>query len=261
MPSSAATIYADYAAVYAASGQSWLSLHLWSMLGGWLDQHGWRGSAIVDLGCGVGTLAVELARLGYHVTGVDRARAMLDQARLAAQAAQQSITWLHADLTEWSSPRLFDLALSCYDTFNYLTNLESLTLACQRAAQQLSADGYLIFDVNTPLEYAAWPERATLPCDQPDLLIYNVLDFDADTRLAHGHIVWFQDTGAGWQRGSEDHLQRAHSDAEIVAALTAAGLTLTARLDISGAPADLALATRVVYIARRSAYNRGSPYI
>ena len=55
------------------------------------------GAAILDIGCGTGRHAVELARLGYRVTGVDISAGMLAQARKRAEAAGITATWLQAD--------------------------------------------------------------------------------------------------------------------------------------------------------------------
>ena len=40
--------------------------------------------SLLDVGCGVGRHALELARRGYRVTGVDISAGMLEQARRAA---------------------------------------------------------------------------------------------------------------------------------------------------------------------------------
>jgi len=45
------------------------------------------GDAVMDLGCGPGPLAIEFARLGLKVTGVDPEPEMLDAAREAAREA------------------------------------------------------------------------------------------------------------------------------------------------------------------------------
>lgn len=50
---------------------------------------------IVDIGCGTGLLASELARRGYDVTGIDPARAMLEVARQRPGGAK--VRWIEGD--------------------------------------------------------------------------------------------------------------------------------------------------------------------
>lgn len=57
-----------------------------------------RGRAL-DLGCGTGTHAVFLARLGWRVTGVDFVEAALRKARRRADNAGVEVEWVHADVT------------------------------------------------------------------------------------------------------------------------------------------------------------------
>jgi ubiquinone/menaquinone biosynthesis C-methylase UbiE len=55
---------------------------------------------MLDVGCGTGRMAVGLAPLVGHVTGVDLTPAMLDQARaLQAEAGVANIEWREADVT------------------------------------------------------------------------------------------------------------------------------------------------------------------
>ena len=54
------------------------------------------GTAVLDGGCGTGRVAIELARRGYRVTGVDADAAMLATARSKAP----ELTWIEADLAE-----------------------------------------------------------------------------------------------------------------------------------------------------------------
>jgi SAM-dependent methyltransferase len=50
---------------------------------------------VVDVGCGTGALAVELARQGRSVTGVDPSAGMLGVAR--GRPGHERVTWLHGD--------------------------------------------------------------------------------------------------------------------------------------------------------------------
>jgi cyclopropane fatty-acyl-phospholipid synthase-like methyltransferase len=56
-------------------------------------------SSVLELGCGTGTNAIELARRGYLVTAVDFVPAAIRKARDKAQAAGVEVDFREADLT------------------------------------------------------------------------------------------------------------------------------------------------------------------
>jgi SAM-dependent methyltransferase len=69
------------------------------------------GEAILDVGCGTGRHAVELARRGCRVTGLDVSPGMLAQARQAAAAAQVAVDFRQADATDFSFETPFDAVI------------------------------------------------------------------------------------------------------------------------------------------------------
>ena len=80
-----------------------------------------RGSHILDVGCGTGRHAVELAKRGYKVTGIDISFNMLAEAEKAAREAGVKIHWIHQDATEFRSTELFDAAVClCEGAFGLL---------------------------------------------------------------------------------------------------------------------------------------------
>ena len=79
------------------------------------------GSRILDVGCGTGRHAVELAKRGYQVTGVDISSGMLAEAEKAAREADIEVELIHADATQFTSDRLFDAAIClCEGAFSLL---------------------------------------------------------------------------------------------------------------------------------------------
>jgi SAM-dependent methyltransferase len=79
------------------------------------------GGCILDVGCGTGRHAVELARRGYRVAGVDISAGMLAEAEKAAGEADVEVEWIHADATRFTSNKRFDAAIClCEGAFSLL---------------------------------------------------------------------------------------------------------------------------------------------
>jgi len=70
-----------------------------------------KGARVLDIGCGTGRHSVELARLGFQVTGVDLSGGMLAIAQRRAEAASVSVEWVQADATQFIQPDTFDVAI------------------------------------------------------------------------------------------------------------------------------------------------------
>lgn len=61
-----------------------------------------RAGKALDVGCGTGDSSIYLARHGWKVTGIDFVPKALDKARAKAGAADVSIDFVHADITQLS---------------------------------------------------------------------------------------------------------------------------------------------------------------
>jgi SAM-dependent methyltransferase len=79
-----------------------------------VDVHGeatfvrhFAGRSVLDAGCGTGRVAIELARRGIDVVGVDVDASMIAEARRRAPG----LSWVHADLTTLALDRRFDVVV------------------------------------------------------------------------------------------------------------------------------------------------------
>lgn len=70
-----------------------------------------EGATVLDIGCGTGRHAVELAKAGYAVTGIDISEGMLREARAAAARAGVEVELVRADATTFDLGRAFDAAV------------------------------------------------------------------------------------------------------------------------------------------------------
>ncbi len=77
------------------------------------------GDAVLDLCCGPGRFAVELAGRGLRVTGVDRTRSYLATARDRAGQAGVDLELVEADMREFARPDGFDACINMFSSFGY----------------------------------------------------------------------------------------------------------------------------------------------
>ena len=99
------------------------------------------GTSVLDAGCGTGRVAIELARRGFAVVGVDADAPML----AAADSKAPELSWVEADLADLGSavPGPFDLALLAGNVMIFLEpGTEARTLAA--LAGRLSFGGLLV---------------------------------------------------------------------------------------------------------------------
>lgn len=123
-------------------------------LGRQLRQRAPRARRILELGCGTGGHAVELARLGYQVHGIDLSDSMLAraQARRAALPAELAarLSFAAGDARSVRVPAAdgpgFDAVISLFHVMSYQTSNADLQAAYATAAAHLQPGGVFLFD-------------------------------------------------------------------------------------------------------------------
>ncbi len=83
------------------------------------------GDSVLDVACGTGRHAVELASRGYSVTGIDLSAGMLARAKDKAAAAGVDIEFIKADAIKFSLEKTFDAAIClCEGAFGLLASAD-----------------------------------------------------------------------------------------------------------------------------------------
>lgn len=101
---------------------------------------------ILDLYCGYGRHAIELAKNGYSVTGVDGTQAFIDIARQKANEAGIRICFEHLDMRELTYENQFDAVINMFAAFGYFSDDENAGVL-RRIASALKKGGYLLMDL------------------------------------------------------------------------------------------------------------------
>ncbi|HYL35510.1 MAG TPA: class I SAM-dependent methyltransferase [Bryobacteraceae bacterium] len=108
---------------------------------------GFQGRAVLDLCCGPGRHAVEFARLGWEVTGVDRTEFLLDRARERAAEARVAVEWVRQDMRQFRRPAAFDLACSLFTSFGYFAKEEDDLRVLRNVCEGLKAGGVFVLEM------------------------------------------------------------------------------------------------------------------
>lgn len=158
---------------------------------------------VVDIGCGTGGFAVELARQGLQVTGVDPAAAMLEVAEQQLSQAEcgNRVTLIHGTAGEVPASS-FDAAVMMGHVAQYFLSRPEWDQVLAQTFRALRPGGWLAFESRNPesMEADAWDEGSTRQTQpHPDggeftswLEVVGVEHDDADGDLitARGHNIF-----------------------------------------------------------------------
>jgi ubiquinone/menaquinone biosynthesis C-methylase UbiE len=179
--------------------------------------------SILDVACGTGTVSIQLAKLGYDVAGVDISPEMIDVAQGKAESMDLDIDFRAQDASTMDLGRTFDLAISLFDSLNYITEPDVLARACERVAAHLGRPGLLIFDLNT--EYAFTEklfDQDNLQTDENPIYVWRSA-YDRGARICTVSMEFQCREGGKARAFYETHVQRAYSDDEVRGMLASAG--------------------------------------
>lgn len=189
---------------------------------------------VLDLCCGPGRHAIELARRGHRVVGVDRTERFLEEARGRAADAGVDVRLVTSDMREFVESESYDVALNLYTSFGYFRDPADDRRVIDNLFTSLRSGGRLLMDMGGKeiiarvFEHKQWRER------DGDFYLYE--------RTITDDWGWIDNR---WIRIDVDERQeyivghRLYSAVELKALLSAAGFEhVMAFGSLDGAPYD-----------------------
>jgi 2-polyprenyl-3-methyl-5-hydroxy-6-metoxy-1,4-benzoquinol methylase len=105
-----------------------------------------KSKRILDIGCGTGRHAIELAKRGYQVTGIDLSESQLKRAKLKAKHENVVIDFQLLDARHLNFTHEFDLIIMlCEGAFPLMETDEMNFSILEKATNALKNNGKLIF--------------------------------------------------------------------------------------------------------------------
>ncbi len=206
-----------------------------------------KGKDLLDLCCGPGRFAIELAKRKFRVTAVDRTKFLLDKAKARARRNKQKIEWVGCDMREFVRPDAFDLVINLYTSFGYFEDPNEDLQILRNIHTSLRAGGICVFDLigKERLAKIFLPSATTeLPNGSKLIQLHQIID--DWTRIQNEWIVIKN------ERATSYHFPlRVYSGLEFRDRLEQAGFSkIKLYGSFAGAPYD-EKAQRLVVVARK----------
>ena len=201
------------------------------------------GGPVLELGVGSGRVALELARDGHAVVGLDPSLPMLERARERARdipAAKLSLR--QGDMRAFALRKRFALVIAPFNVLMHLYEPDDFARCFACVARHLAPGGRFVFDVRVPQprELARDPDRAYAgrPFVHPTLGRVRYTERFQYDAIKQVQLVTMRFEPEGRKRALETVLaHRQVFPAELRALLATGGLRMTRRMgDFSGRP-------------------------
>ena len=137
------------------------------------------GSRMLDIACGEGRHARQLAEHGFDVTGIDIAHSAIEAARAFETT---NLQFFVQDMRLPFFINYFNYVFNFFTSFGYFTNHRDHILAAKGFAAALKPDGFLVLDYLNC-------ERAMATLVPDEVLVRGSYEFRIRRRLEQGQII------------------------------------------------------------------------
>jgi SAM-dependent methyltransferase len=181
---------------------------------------------ILDLPCGQGRHAIELARRGYDVTGVDLSPFLLKIAEERARADGVRARWLSGDMRQPIAGERFDAVLNLFTSLGYFADEADDRKVVGAAAAMLVPGGRFVLEViNGERLMTQFQEREWYTVGQAAVVERRSLDRSAQRMVVERTVTTGNETEVNL------HAIRLYFGRDVSAMLRAAGF---GRVDLYG---------------------------
>ncbi|MBP8081781.1 MAG: methyltransferase domain-containing protein [Spirochaetes bacterium] len=178
-----------------------------------------RAESVLEIGCGTGKFGAKFSAEGFNIVGVDYS---LDMLMAAKKRARKNFKLVCADASKFSFKKKFDFIFCVHDTLNYILDMKDVKLLFANAASCMHKDSIFIFDSTTEFNILSNFDEQRSDFYHKGSYIKWDNTYDRKKRIISSKLRFLgskKDT-------TEEHLQKIHSNGEIVSAIKSSPLEL-----------------------------------
>lgn len=184
-----------------------------------------KTESITDLGCGTGSVTVELASMGYKMTGIDSAEEMLIQA--SSKEGADKVLWSVQDITDFDIGGKTDCFISTLDTVDHITDGKALEKLFAAVGSCLEDEGLFIFDAITEHHLEDTLADNVFYEDYDDFTLLWLNSYDPETKINTAELTLFSLSENGlYERFDGDLVEKYYPAEFFNDTAEKAGLTL-----------------------------------
>lgn len=165
--------------------------------------------SILELACGTGQVAVQLAKAGHEVTGFDLSDDMLVLANERMIAEGVNFSLIQGDMRDIGQVGKFDLCTCFSDSLCYLDNEADLQDVFDGVYKNLQEDGLFLFDVHSLYQMReVFPGYQYIYQDQEDVFLWESFEGDLENSVEHVLTFFVPNKNGTFNRLQEVHQER-----------------------------------------------------
>lgn len=203
-------------------------------------------SPLLDITCGTGNSVIPFLNKDIEFVGVDNSLEML---KIARKKIPEKF-FIQAEAQNLPFNSQFNLAISIFDSLNYILDYSDLVDSFRSVYSSLLEDGLFIFDVNTPYGLKTLSNRDTKD-EEDDFISIWRNSYNKKTRIITLHLTLFVRKNNSWERIDEIHREKGYTTEEISDGLKEAGFELLGNFKCFEEAQVDRFTRRVLYVARR----------